>query len=164
MFEGQLPRVETEWWGGQGQRLGVAELPEVNSDLIRASGPRERFEERGAISEPLQHRELGTRAQPIGFIHVTRSQVSRFFADRRLADEVIDGRMSLDSREVSLLHFTASELRLHQAGKGSSAGEHDQPGGVGIEPMSRSRLLRTVSQLNQVLESIPIEASAGMQR
>src|SRR4051812_22991528 len=82
----QISRVTANW---------KSKMPEMHPNLIRATGQRTRFDERGPVSITLHHAKFSPRSKPLFHIHLATAEFSRFSADRRVTTESIFERLSL---------------------------------------------------------------------
>ena len=78
--------------------------------------------------------------------------------------EMLVRRMPLDAGDIMFLDVAGRELRLQLPGEVPRAGEDDDAGRVGVEPMDGPQFLRMVGHVQNRLQRVAVEAARRMQR
>ena len=113
---------------------GMTEVPEVNSNLVRASGAGEGPDESRSVLKSLDHFELCRGGEPVG-IDAASPTLARLTGDGRVAESAVPFGVAVDTGEIDLPHCLLLELGLHLPGDVPCLAQHDDAGRIGIQAM-----------------------------
>ena len=91
-----------------------ADLPEMDANLVGASGFWTGFEERGAVRVATDHAKVGAGGQTVVHVHAAGANGSGLAADRRCAGKHVLCRVALRSDKINFFRPFPGELRMHE--------------------------------------------------
>ena len=141
----------------------MTEMPEVQSNLMRATRDRLGLKQRGAVGVPLEDGEFSAGGLA-GSIQRPGPEVLRIVFDGSGGYKKVFGGMPVNKSSVKFLHLPTNELRLQQRGHMAGLRQQHKTAGIRIQSMHRMRFARMIDLREPVLERVAVESSAGMHR
>ena len=110
---------------------GMAEVAEVEADLIGAAGERPGFDQGGAVSIATEHAERRVRLLAI-VADFTATEFACFGAHGGIAGKPVGHWVALHAGEIHFFDLATLELRLDEAGKVARRGKDHGARGVPV--------------------------------
>lgn len=141
---------------------GVAEVLEVEADLMGATGFGEGFDEGGAVGVAGEDFEAGVGGEAGAFVDAAGAEAAGVIRYWSVAVEGIRFWVAVDAGEVGFFDLAAGKLRLQYAGEVLGLGEDHEAGGIGVESMGGAGFEGVEGLLENVVEGVAVEAAAGV--